>query len=622
MKISNHLKLAIITGFLLGLLMGTVDVIAKIIVWSFEWFEFYQTLFSSIIIVTILFFLLFIFLQLFMKITKIKFSFETLRTFYFSSAVSFALFFYLLVLINRIFLINHTFSDFLSIKLNLGDLALSIGIFVLILFKGKKLILKTIDFFSKKTTKKLLENYIFIVLVFILSSFLLDIYLINKTPSHISDKNVDGSPNILLIVLDTARADHLSPYGYPLNTSPNLNEFAKNSVVFDDVIAPSAWSLPSHTSLFTGRYGYNHGVSKVTQYVGNEETLLAEVLNQKGYVTSGIVASSYVKARYGFSQGMMSYDQRLNFFEYQNLYTTFDIRSIFIALFPDITEQLYSSDETSEEINRKVFKWLDKNKDQTFFLFISYNDLHHPYAFGKEFRTRFTNKSFDYSLVEEVVKINEKRRYEPVSDELLDYIISLYDSEAFYLDHNLGELFNKLDELGIKDNTLVIITSDHGEEFYEHGGFVHANTLYEESIHVPLIIYYPKQFTPKRVSQRVSLVDIFPTILEFSGINISKEDIDGVSLIPLLEEDAKFKRDKFIISEIFGRFGLGEASLRALYDGDWKIINANLSNSDYKLPSSLFNLKNDPNEFLNLYNSNTKERDRLLGYLESMKKNR
>lgn len=615
MKVLDHLKLAIVTGFLLGLFIGTVDVIARIIAWSFEWFEFYQTLFFSIAIVTLLFLLVFIFFEIFRKITNIKLPQDTITTFYFSSAVSFALCFYLLVLINRIFLINYTFSDFLSIKFNLGALISSTGVFILILFKGKKLTFKTMDFLNNKMTRKLLENYIFIVFVFILSSFLLDVYLINKTPSYISDKNVDGSPNILLIVLDTARADHLSPYGYPLNTSPNLNEFAKNSVVFDNVITPSSWSLPSHTSLFTGRYGYNHEVSKVTQYVGNEETLLAEVFNQKGYVTSGIIASSYIKARFGISQGMMSYDQRLNFFEYQNLYTTFDIRSIFIALFPDIIV-----DETSEEINRKVFKWLDKNKDQTFFLFINYIDLHHPYTFGEEFRTRFTNKSFDYNLVEEVVKINEKRRYEPVSDELLDYIVSLYDSEAFYLDHNLGELFNKLDELGIKDNTLIIITADHGEEFYEHGGFVHANTLYEESIRVPLIIYYPKQFTPKRVSQRVSLVDIFPTILEFSGINISEEDIDGVSLIPLLEGDAKFKRDKFIISEIFGRFGLGEASLRALYDGDWKIINANLSNSDYKLFSSLFNLKNDPNESKNLYNSDIKERDRLLGYLESMKK--
>ncbi|MBS3105479.1 sulfatase [Candidatus Woesearchaeota archaeon] len=622
MKILNHLKLVIITGFLLGLLMGTVDVIAKISVWSFQWFEFYQTLSSSIIIVTILFFLLLIFLQLFMKITKIKFSFETLYTFYFSGAVSFALFFYLLVLINRIFLINHTFSDFLSIKFNLGALALSIGIFVLTLFKGKKLVLKTIDFLNKKTTKKLLENYIFIVLVFILSSFLLDIYIINKTPVLKSDESVRGSPNILLIVLDTVRADHLTTYGYDLNTTPNLNELAKKSVVFENAVVPSTWSLPSHTSLFTGRYLFNHGTSKKNQFVGEEETLLPEILKDEGFITSGITANTYIKSRYGIAQGMMSYDERVDFFEYENQYTKFDIRSIFIALFSDIIERSTSfGDRTAKEINGKIFKWLDKNKDQTFYLFVNYVDLHHPYYFPEEFMYKFTDKDYDYDLVDNAVEVTAERRYEYVPDEIVDYTTNLYDGGLAYLDYNLGKLFERLGELGLMNNTIVIITADHGEEFYEHGGFLHASTMFEELLHVPLIIYYP-EFSPKRVEERVSLVDIFPTVLDFLDIEYAKDEIDGISLLPLLRGNGNFKRDNFVISEDYGRPEIGEATLRALYDGDWKVIVVNLSDPDYKLNSSLFNLKNDPNESKNLYNSDIKKRDMLLGYLESMKKER
>ena len=148
------------------------------------------------------------------------------------------------------------------------------------------------------------------------------------------------------------------------------------------------------------------------------------------------------------------------------------------------------------------------------------------------------------------------KRYGNVSKDIIDYLIKLYDAEIMYVDSHIGKLLRKLDELGIKDDTLIIITADHGEEFYEHGSFGHSETLYQEIIRVPLMIYYPKEFEPQRIEKRVSLVDVFPTILDTLQIEIP-EDVEGISMLPLLKGKSTYDRE-YTLSEVFGREGIDE----------------------------------------------------------------
>ncbi|RLG16811.1 hypothetical protein DRN62_02930, partial [Nanoarchaeota archaeon] len=535
MRAVEHLKLATFTGFLVGLFLGTVDFLARIIVWSFEWFELYLSLFTSILIVMPLFTTLGLLMELVRRAVKFKFDRKRARLFYFSSSIAFLLCFYGLSIVNSFILHFKTFRDPLALKLSSLVFVFSGAVFLSLLLKGDELASKAFSLLSYLKRKKILENYVFFVFAFIIISFFMDIFLLNYIPTLKSSEEVRNYPNVILITLDTLRADHLSLYGYPLNTTPNLDRIAEDAVVFEDAIATSSWTLPSHASIFTGRYPYHHGATARHQLLRHEEKLLAEILREKGYVTAGFVGGPFCKAKYGIAQGFMFYDDRLDFFEYWHTFDKLYIGRIFHVAFPDIDKFIFRSDgeRSSEEINRRVFKWLEKNKDQTFFMFINYFDTHMPYNLGKEFKERFTNDTRSYK---DVVKIFALKRNEEVSEEDVDFIASLYDTEIFHLDHHLEELFDELDELGIKNDTIIIITSDHGEEFHDHGGFGHGWTLYQEVVHVPLIIYYPKEFSPKRIEERVSLTDLFPTILDVLGMD-TPENIDGVSLLPLIKGD-------------------------------------------------------------------------------------
>ena len=348
-----------------------------------------------------------------------------------------------------------------------------------------------------------------------------------------------SEPNVLLIVLDAVSADHLSLYGYPLNTSPNIDKFAEESVVFDDAVSVGAFSLTSYASMFTGRYPSSHKASKSNQYLSETEVTLEEVLRGKGYNTIGFPTAIFTKEKYGFAQGFNQYKDRLDFFEYSNTYQTFSIRSVIRLIFPIFEEKILKTDgqRTAEELNKDVFRWLEKNKDEKFFMFMTYIDAHAPYKNDK-FKHLFTNETRDY---EEVREARSGKRGDNVSQGLVDYIVNLYDAEIFYLDKHFQKLLDKLDELGIKDNTIIILVADHGEEFYEHYGFGHSATLYEEIIHVPFIIHYPKEFKPQRIERRIGTINIFPTVLDILGITIPG-DIDSISLVPLLIQNKRLSR--------------------------------------------------------------------------------
>jgi len=603
MKLSRHIRLAAFTGLVVGILHGMIDIIARIFALSFEWFELYQTLLISSVAFTSGFIILSIFVQLVIRLAKLKIRKKSFSVFYFTTAAMILLLFYIFILINRYLFSEIVFWNPVILTANLLIILVVFSIYILFLKKGKEWIYNVMSFFNKK----LIKESIFIVVIFTIASLFLDIYLLNYIPSS---KESNAYPNIILITLDTTRADRLSDYG------TNINKLAENSVVFENAVSAGSSTLPSHASLFTGKSVSNHNATRVTRMLKHKDRQLAEILKEEGYNTAGFVGGPYCKVKYGIGRGFTTYKDRLDFFEFAHTFEKFSLRETITTFFPIYKSLLKEdSERTSEEINKDVFKWLDKNSKEPFFMFINYFDPHSPYNLGD--KSKFTDKTMDYKEVEKTRNI---KRYDDVSKPVLEYMNALYNAEIAYLDKNVGKLFDKLNELNLMDDTVIIITADHGEEFYEHGRFTHGWTLYEEVIHVPLIIHYPKEFKPKKIDKRVGNIDIFSTVLDILDLPVPK-DIDSISLLPLIKNNAYSK--KYSLSEVYGRRDIEETKYQiSVSDNNWKYIG--VEQWDYleevTILPALFNLKTDPKEKRNLYDNFIEKRKLLQKYILNITK--
>ncbi|MCH8004337.1 MAG: sulfatase [Nanoarchaeota archaeon] len=606
MKFLEHIKLAAFTGLLTGAAHGTIDIIIRISVLSFEWFELYQALLIPLVAYTLGFVVLSLFIELIIRIIKLKITNKSLTIFYFVSAVVLLIFFYVSIILNKFLLSEIVFWNPASLALNFIVFFVIGILYLLLITKAKGAVYNLILLTNKWKIKKFAKNYIFAAIIFIILSFFLDVYLLNYIPSFVPKAELKDYPNILLIEIDALRADHLSLYGYSFNTSPNIDEFARDAVVFDNAIGPATLSLPVIASIFTGKYVSRHKASIINQGLSSKETTIAERLKAIGYNTGGIVAGIFYKGKYGVAQGFDTYKDRLDFFEWLHTYEWFGLRETLNTFFPFYMDLLKQDGKrTSSEINKDAFKWLEINKNDPFFLYIQYMDPHEPYDPGSKYRKKFSNDTRDFAEIKREIK-----KFGNPSKETLDAIFGIYDAEILNVDHNIGKLLNKLDELNIKDNTIIIITADHGIDFWQHG--VHGKRMvYQSMIHVPLIIYYPKELKPQRIRTTVSTIDIFPTILDMIDMEIP-DDIDGVSLLPLMTGKDVYGRE-FVASETYGRFKLEPALQQiAIIKGDWKLIE--IRGSEILSPG-LFNLRTDPNEQRNLYDIYIEKRKELQKYI-------
>ena len=433
-----------------------------------------------------------------------------------------------------------------------------------------------------------------------------------------------GSPNIILITMDTVRTDHLSCYGYQRLTTPNLDRFSQEGVVFKNAYATNSWTLPSHASIFTGLYPSKHGadhtsdslhgeagqkqeyldwyelLSRNFTKLSKEHQTLAEILSAGGYRTAGIIGGIFCSSIFGLSRGFDYYDDEIPYFNirffllYQLIDHCFSLNDFF-------TQYGYLGKRIAADLNNSAFTWLEKNHDQPFFLFINYMDAHTPYIPPPPYDGYFSkipkniilrnNPPPDASFVTAQTNlinsvISGDHQLTPEEKELT---VSLYDGGILYLDHYLGLLFEKLKDLKAYDNTIIIITSDHGEAFGEHNQMEHGLTLYEEVLRVPLIIKYPSAYPVHgEVEKRTSLVDLMPTILSFLRYPIPS-GIDGENME---------KSSHLLIAELF--LGMskknhkGTSDLRALYEGKEKYIWASHGSGE------LYNLEKDPQEEKNL----------------------
>lgn len=412
-------------------------------------------------------------------------------------------------------------------------------------------------------------------------------------------------PNIVLITMDTVRADHLSLYGYERNTTPNLKEFAKNATLYSHAIAAADMTLPTHASIFTGLYAREHGAHFDTsdrplwRPLAKKFHTLAEILSENGYLTMGVVSNGVLSPAFGFEQGFQYYDPResAGFLRSKLPYCLMQgVRNILTSFSPTVVFD--SGTRRAEEINREVFMLLDKvqKSKKLFFIFINYMDAHWAYDPPRPFDTRYPGKDEKFheaqwnSLQREVMGLKRK-----IKDKERDHLMSQYDGEIAYLDFHLKKLFIKLKTLGLYENCIIIITSDHGEAFGERDLVNHSVSVYQDQVHIPLIIKYPNDNKGMVVHKPVSSIDLMPTILSLTGLDIPG-NIQGHNLLKL---DSEIKRT--VISESFknedflswhSRFDRIE---RAIFSWPFKFITSTAGKKE------LYNLSDDKNEKKNIY---------------------
>jgi arylsulfatase A-like enzyme len=316
---------------------------------------------------------------------------------------------------------------------------------------------------------------------------------------------------VLLLILDTVRAQSLSLYGYARPTTPNLVRMAADGVVFESAFSTAPWTLPAHASMFTGRYPHELSTGWTTGLDAKYPTL-AELLTQNGYRTAGFVANQlYGPPAFGLGRGFAHYDVFPRTLPY-TLYHSNLVR-FGIARVNGWANGYYSPlRKTAEQINDAFLSWLSDDQSRPFFAFLNYYDAHDPYAPPKPFDRKFLD-------AEPLTRRTNPGRH---TAEEVKGLQDAYDGAIAYLDSEIGRLYDELKSRGILNNTLIIVTSDHGEEFAEHTVLGHGNSVYATALHVPLLIMDPKHAAAgKRVSEAVTTRDLSATVIDLIGVSAS-----------------------------------------------------------------------------------------------------
>ena len=376
-----------------------------------------------------------------------------------------------------------------------------------------------------------------------------------------------GAPNVILLVLDTVRWFNLSSYGYSRATTPEIEQWSQGAVRFDQALSPAPWTLPAHVSMFTGRHPHQTSATWLVPLDGAPPTL-AEVLSQHGYATAGFVANlNYTSRESGLSRGFLHYED-------------YRIRPAEIVLSSALGRLILSKRTTqwrmlrknAELVNEEFLGWLDRRPaGRPFFVFLNYFDAHDPYEPPPPFDTRFG--SAGGGDVDEL-----ENRGQRGATPRLQAAMKAYDGAIAYMDHQIGLLLRELERRQLRGNTVLIITSDHGEQFGEKGLIRHGNSLYRALVQVPLFVSVPGVTTSRRaVATPVSLRDLPATILELA--RIERHSLPGRSLVSLLRDStgAGFAQQPLLMELDYSdrlpkrgpiRFG----SMKAVMDSGFRMI--------------------------------------------------
>ncbi len=426
-----------------------------------------------------------------------------------------------------------------------------------------------------------------------------------------------GAPNVLLVVLDTTRADHLSTYGYARETSPNLTALAKDALNFTQARSPAQWTVPGHASMFTGMYPSRHGAHYAGDWTSGpkiygrkrvlplpeDRTTLAEILRDRGYATGGFAANfANLDRGFGMAQGFGHYEDHPGL-----LFRPVPHVVRFVQRFrPAFCKKPFRS---AQEINAAALKWLGTAPPgRPFFVFLNYLEPHHwlaappydlwsrdlPHARQLALKGLFTHKV--------PVHLNAEEQA---------FIAANYDGEVLAMDAALGELIATLKASDRYENTVIIVTADHGELLGEHEIVGHGGRMmYEGLLHIPMVVKLPGRDRPRGDHpERVQLVDVLPTVLAALGLPVP----DGVQGEPVQRVTHEIVAEEHINPEFVAQFGdVYNRALRVYYDGPYKLISTSRGDR------FLYDLANDPQEDQNLAERDPKRVVEMEQRLETM----
>lgn len=373
------------------------------------------------------------------------------------------------------------------------------------------------------------------------------------------------APNIVLIVVDTLAANFIGAYHRPrqdnyVSPSPNIDRISSQAVTFLNAYSSSSWTKPAVASIFTGLYPSEHGVTSIkADLTANFETL-PEMLKRQGYKSAGFVSHDFISPSTGYAQGFDQY-KLVNLAQHVH-------RSV-----------------TSDQISDLAINFLNNESKDKFFLFLHYFDPHFNYFHHAEFSrtSEYRGKLSSGFEMRQLLKMLGQLQPQDI-----DYLKGLYEEEIAYTDFHIGRVLELLEKRRLDKNTILIITADHGEEFLEHGSLGHTRSLFQELIHVPLIVAWPSYYSTQQVSENVSTLDIAPTILDILGVTPSKK-LSGQSLSTLLRGGKESSR--VVYSEVdYNTESIKAFKISAIIDGQKAIFDK--SKKQYEF----FDLASDPQE--------------------------
>jgi len=396
-------------------------------------------------------------------------------------------------------------------------------------------------------------------------------------------EEASGRPNVLVVLVDTLRADHLSCYGYSRPTSPCLDALARESALYERVISQAPWTWPATASIFTSLYPNAHGVVSADRcYLRESIVTLAELFQDAGYTTWGISANSLICRAQNFHQGF----------------------EIFHELFH----------EPADRITDEFLGWLPEASNRVFFAYLHYLDPHHPYDPPEAARRAIAPELFGPDATETLRRIETGKGGRAIQalERDKEHVIALYDGEIRHWDTQFGRIVEALRSRGLLDKTVIVVTSDHGEELWEHGHLGHAKTLYQEVLHVPLVLHARGMVRPGRIASLAETTDILPTLCALAAVD-GPPGISGRVLPGVKDASSPPARDRaFASTSLAWRGAAGRRLIdqEAILTGSMKLIRSQVDEGSDDRRYELFDLAEDPGEHSEL---SAAERGELLG---------
>jgi len=429
----------------------------------------------------------------------------------------------------------------------------------------------------------------------------------------LTTKATKNRPNVLIYLIDTERPDHTSLYGYSRDTTPFLKKLGEQALVFEDCQVQAPRTKQSTASLMTSLYSYTHGIIHDFDTIPKGSTTLAQQLRAAGYVTASIVANPFAGHITGLDRG----------FDYLEEW----------AVVQRFRSDAHDRGTDSEAVNKIAFPWLELHKDEPFFLYAHTTDPHAPYRPPAGFEEKFANPKETAEFDRNYKSIGGANKYAGGTvvsragckqagvnpDRFIRRAMDRYDGEILHNDASLEQLVDKLKQLGVLDNTLIIVVSDHGEEFWEHGWTSHGHSLYQELTNGVFLMWNPKLIAKAgRIREPVQLIDVMPTVLDLVGAQIP-EVVEGQSLGPLAKGQPFQRRGPVMTSRFadpeakkIGYVPENRIDAVALLDANWKLIYREKAKEVGVSKVELYDRRGDRAETKNIAAQNPQQVDRMM----------